>query len=112
VFSGGDPMDSMTEWEDMFGTINPYGNILYSQWIMLGETPNAIENFQDELRQLIEEFWVQNYQWLTADNDLPEGPTQLTSAVPHDSSTIFEPEYDNINADNIDYTADGSKITK
>jgi len=41
-----------------FGTIDLYGDILYAQWVVLGEPADAIDDFQSELEELIEEYWV------------------------------------------------------
>lgn len=67
---------------EAFGTIDLYGNILYAQWLALQEPADAIENFANELEELIEVYWLKNYPWLTGDTDL-------------------------ITADTIVYTADG-----
>ena len=39
-----------------FGTIDPYGNILHAQWVTLQESSSAIESFQNELQELIEDY--------------------------------------------------------
>jgi len=43
---------------DLFGTIEPYGSILYTQWLTLSETNEAISEFQDELQELIETYYT------------------------------------------------------
>lgn len=76
--------NGVTIRSNAFGTIEPYGIVLYAQWIALQEPASAIESFQNELEELIEVYWAQNYQWLTSDN------------------TLFT-------ADTTEYTADGAK---
>jgi hypothetical protein len=69
----------------LFGTIEPYGYVLYAQWLTLQEPATAIAQFQDELEELIEVYWALNHQDLTGDLTL-------------------------ITSDTIKYLADGSKI--
>lgn len=52
-----------------FGTIEPWGNILWAQIVALGQTADAIFQFQNELEELIEEYWVENYPWPTSDSE-------------------------------------------
>jgi len=94
---------------EAFGTIDPYGEILYAQWLIFQETAEAIENFQGELEQLIEEFWIENYPWLSADTELPSGTTTRTAAVPHDSVTTSDSDYYGVTADGTAYKADNTK---
>jgi hypothetical protein len=71
---------------DLFGTIEPYGNVLYAQWLALQEPAEAIAQFQDELEELIEVYWTQLY------------------SLPNTDTTL-------ITVDTIDYTVDGTKAT-
>lgn len=71
---------------DLFGTIEPYGNVLYAQWLAQQETVSAIEQFQHELEELIEVYWTQLY------------------SLPNIDTTL-------ITVDTIDYTVDGTKAT-
>lgn len=45
---------------EAFGTIEPYGNLLYAQWVALQEPAEAIQDFTNELSELIEVYWAQN----------------------------------------------------
>jgi hypothetical protein len=59
--------NGIVDYGACFGTIEPWGNILWAQIVALGETADAIFQWQDELEELIEEYWVQNYPWPSGD---------------------------------------------
>ncbi len=61
--------NGIVDYGACFGTIEPWGNILWAQIIALGETADAIFQWQDELEELIEEYWAQNYPWPSGDSD-------------------------------------------
>jgi hypothetical protein len=49
--------NGIVDYGACFGTIEPWGNILWAQIIARSETADAIAQWQDELEELIEEFW-------------------------------------------------------
>ena len=52
-----------------FGTIEPYGDILFSQWIATNENDEAIDKLQAKLESLIEVYWVRHDTSFTSDNE-------------------------------------------